>query len=206
MHPREVLMWFLSPTLALAKIEKERADWMTVIGSLNTLYLRLAILQVAVFALMEYWMENDLMVPSFSALILGYYIWSRAYEILIAFIRDALDKTKPRKKPQSNLPPNKRIELALKSYLELILIFGVAYWLMPQEWWKEPNGPQSIWEAVYYSGVTITTLGYGDITPKFFVAQIFSVFEVLCGFSLLVVSFAIYVGLPWPEPPESNEP
>ncbi len=64
---------------------------------------------------------------------------------------------------------------------------------MPISWWNK--APGDIFETVYFSGVTITTLGYGDISPSHIVPQLLTVFEVICGFSLLIVSFTIYTGL-----------
>ncbi len=47
----------------------------------------------------------------------------------------------------------------------------------------------------YYSFVTITTLGYGDITPVTEVAKAFSVLEAVCGQLYLVVAVAWLVGM-----------
>jgi hypothetical protein len=47
----------------------------------------------------------------------------------------------------------------------------------------------------YYSFVTITTLGYGDITPVTEVAKAFSVLEAVCGQLYLVVVVAWLVGM-----------
>ena len=47
----------------------------------------------------------------------------------------------------------------------------------------------------YYSFVTITTLGYGDITPVTEVARAFSVLEAVCGQLYLVVVVAWLVGI-----------
>ena len=47
----------------------------------------------------------------------------------------------------------------------------------------------------YYSFVTITTLGYGDITPVTEVAKAFSVLEAVVGQLYLVVAVAWLVGM-----------
>ena len=47
----------------------------------------------------------------------------------------------------------------------------------------------------YYSFVTITTLGYGDITPVTEVAKTFSALEALVGQLYLVVVVAWLVGM-----------
>lgn len=40
-------------------------------------------------------------------------------------------------------------------------------------------------DAFYFAGSTVTTLGYGDITPKTDIGKVFSVVYTLIGFGLL---------------------
>jgi tetratricopeptide (TPR) repeat protein len=47
------------------------------------------------------------------------------------------------------------------------------------------NGVDSWFSSFYYSTITFTTLGYGDITPSDTSGQIFSVIEVLVGYIML---------------------
>lgn len=195
------ILYILSPTLFLASRAKKKWDATLVIKTLNNVYLFMSVLLVAFFwsfANSPFDYSQQSVGPS---IILSLYLWSRSLEILVAFIADAIDKTKPIKKSSSKLTPKDRIKLSLKSYIELILIFGIGYWLMPCSWWE--SAPSTVIESLYFSGVTITTLGYGDIRPNHPIPQLLTVFEVLCGFSLLVVSFAIYTGL---EHDESKEP
>jgi len=44
----------------------------------------------------------------------------------------------------------------------------------------------------YYSIVTFTTLGYGDITPNNLAAQVYSVFEVFIGYVMLGVLLTVF--------------
>jgi hypothetical protein len=62
-------------------------------------------------------------------------------------------------------------------YLLLIPAFGVIYYLNPS-FWKEPL---TIIQSVYFSAVTITTLGYGDITPQTESARILAALEAVLG-------------------------
>lgn len=66
-------------------------------------------------------------------------------------------------------------------YLFLILFFGSIYWLFPC-FWKEPL---SFIQSIYFSVVTITTLGYGDILPITNAAMIFTAIESLLGILLI---------------------
>ena len=124
------------------------------------------------------------------------YLFSRAVEICKAFLEDAIEKLNG-DEPISDLKFGDRLYLSLKSYLELIINFGTIYFLVPAYFFKGDSGYdfKSILESIYFSGVTITTLGYGDISPANFVLQLVTVFQVLVGFSLIVVAFAIYSNL-----------
>ena len=66
-------------------------------------------------------------------------------------------------------------------YLLLIPIFGFIYWLCPF-FWEKPLSPV---ESIYFSVVTITTLGYGEITPATDVARLLTALESLSGIFLI---------------------
>jgi len=62
-------------------------------------------------------------------------------------------------------------------YLLLIPTFAFVYWLNPKFWTE----PLSVVQSVYFSVVTITTLGYGDIAPQTETARILTALESLLG-------------------------
>ena len=62
-------------------------------------------------------------------------------------------------------------------YLLLVPAFGVIYYLNPS-FWKEPL---TIVQSVYFSVVTITTLGYGDIVPQTELARVLTALEAGLG-------------------------
>lgn len=68
-------------------------------------------------------------------------------------------------------------------YLFLILFFGFIYWCFPS-FWKEP---MSVVTSLYFSVITITTLGYGDIAPVTDGAKFFTAIEALSGILLIGV-------------------
>ncbi|MDP2209176.1 MAG: ion channel [Bacteroidota bacterium] len=108
-------------------------------------------------------------------------------------MKDALDKTAQEDTSLSDLSYQDRLKLSFRSYFEIIFNFAIIYFLFPSDYWK-PKPPSTIIESVYFSGVTIVTLGYGDITPNHWIPQLLSVYEVFCGFVLIIVCFAVYVG------------
>ncbi|MBO2642439.1 potassium channel family protein [Shewanella algae] len=128
------------------------------------------------------------------ALISWGFLVSRAVEIFKAFLDDAVQKL-DRDEPSSDLKFGQRLRLSFNSYIELIINFATLYYLVPSSFYKDSYELSTIFEALYFSGVTITTLGYGDISPSNPILQLLSVFQVLSGFALIVVCFAIYSGL-----------
>lgn len=62
-------------------------------------------------------------------------------------------------------------------YLVLIPAFGIVYFLKPSFW----ENPLTAIQSGYFSVVTITTLGYGDIAPKTEPARIIVAIEALLG-------------------------
>lgn len=62
-------------------------------------------------------------------------------------------------------------------YLVLIPVFGIIYYFFPS-FWKDPL---TFIQSLYFSIVTITTLGYGDISPQTELARIIVAIEALFG-------------------------
>ena len=92
---------------------------------------------------------------------------------------------------------------------EVIYAAMVVYLLVAQLWaliytfldlidptsFNLPQGQSDFLLFEYYSFVTLTTLGYGDITPLTKVAKTFSVLEAVVGQLYLVVVVAWFVGM-----------
>jgi Ion channel len=91
------------------------------------------------------------------------------------------------------------IYAALSAYLLAGLFFGVLHWAIAIAW------PGSFGEAgtaagftlstaIYYSFVTLATLGYGDVVPKTEVARGLAVLEAIGGQLYIAVTIARLVG------------
>jgi voltage-gated potassium channel len=192
----------LSPTWAIADFAKKKWDRTTVIEVLNSFYLWLSVVSaVGVVLFQEYWISNDAISLNATLSYVTVYLWSyfllsRCNEIFWAFLRDSFDQLENPQEKKSKLQPKDRVRLSLKSYLELVINFSLLYALTPatKEIWSS-NVPAHIADALYFSGVTITTLGYGDYSPAHWYPQFLTVYEVFCGFILLIVCFAIYSGI-----------
>jgi polar amino acid transport system substrate-binding protein len=87
-----------------------------------------------------------------------------------------------------------RILLA-KSILVLILIVvGHAIWLLERK--KNPQFPQSylrgVWEGIWWSAVTVTTVGYGDRIIRGVFGRVLGIFWMFAGI-FLIGGFTAYV-------------
>jgi len=91
---------------------------------------------------------------------------------------------------------------ALSGYILMGLIWAVAYslffyldtsaFLIPER--IESGGTIGMW-SLYFSFTTLTTLGYGDITPAAQAAQSYAIMEAACGQVFLSVLIARLVAL-----------
>lgn len=92
---------------------------------------------------------------------------------------------------------NETIHAALSTYLLAGVFFAQIYLGIERLWPGSLASPTPFTEAsaVYYSFVTLATLGYGDILPKSDLARGVAVFEVIGGQLFLAVMVARLIGL-----------
>lgn len=71
-------------------------------------------------------------------------------------------------------------------YVIITPLFALVYWLLPEGQFRIPDGGEVDYGSwLYYSIVTITTLGFGDYTPMHPGAQAVTAVEVMCGLIFL---------------------
>src|SRR5437588_8371418 len=99
---------------------------------------------------------------------------------------------------------------SISAYLMLGLIWTMAYWLVEQLTpgafaFNTTTGTKETMEgfnAFYFSFVTLSTVGYGDITPVSKVARMLAATEAMTGLLYVAVLIARLVGLySTPKPP-----
>ena len=90
----------------------------------------------------------------------------------------------------------------LSAYLLAGIFFGVFYWVLERTWpgslavpGAGAQSPFSLPVAIYYSFVTLTTLGYGDIVPQSEVTRGLAILEAIAGQLYLAVMIARLVSL-----------
>jgi ion channel len=91
---------------------------------------------------------------------------------------------------------------SISAYLMLGLLWTLAYWLVDQLTpgafaFNTNEGRQSIrgFNAFYFSFVTLSTVGYGDITPVSKVARMLAAMEAMTGLLYVAVLIARLVAL-----------
>jgi len=86
---------------------------------------------------------------------------------------------------------------ALSAYLLAGIFFGVLYWVLEQVWPGSftKNDEFSRVSAIYFSFVTLATLGYGDIAPRTDIARGLAIIEGVGGQLFLAVLVARLVSL-----------
>ena len=78
--------------------------------------------------------------------------------------------------------------------LALSLVFGIVYYALGESAFKidsEQGLPWNLFTTVYYSVVTFTTLGFGDITPRTSIAAAVVMIEVVIGYVMLGILISI---------------
>jgi hypothetical protein len=86
---------------------------------------------------------------------------------------------------------------ALSTYLLAGIFFGQLHLAVETYWPGSYGGPSPFTEvsSLYFSFVTLATLGYGDFLPKSDLARGLTVFEVIGGQLYLAVMVARLIGL-----------
>lgn len=81
----------------------------------------------------------------------------------------------------------RKITVFLFAVLTLVIIFGSLIYLIE----GEENGFTSIPRSIYWAIVTMTTVGYGDISPKTGIGQAFSAIIMIMGYGIIAVPTGI---------------
>ncbi|WP_430392425.1 ion transporter [Dyella sp. 20L07] len=82
----------------------------------------------------------------------------------------------------------RKIFIFISTILTLVLIFGALMYLVE----GPENGFTSIPRAMYWAVVTMTTVGFGDITPHTTLGQILTSLIMLVGYSIIAVPTGIF--------------
>lgn len=89
---------------------------------------------------------------------------------------------------------NRSLILLILNYFEIIVGFASLYLYTQSIGYSDYDGSiSSPIEALYFSTVTITTLGYGDLYPITFLGRIFVMIETIMGILMLVLVIGTFL-------------
>ncbi len=81
----------------------------------------------------------------------------------------------------------RKIFVFLYTVLALVIVFGSLMYVIE----GEKNGFSSIPKSIYWSIVTLTTVGYGDISPQTSLGQAIAAVIMICGYAIIAVPTGI---------------
>ena len=100
--------------------------------------------------------------------------------------------------PYQTRSPAHAMILTFLAYLHVLIAFSVLY-LAESCWLGDPfKSSPGLWvnpvDALYFSTVTITTVGYGDLSPERWLGKLLVILEIFVGLILVVVAFQTVLG------------
>jgi voltage-gated potassium channel len=80
-----------------------------------------------------------------------------------------------------------KITVFTVAVMTLVMIVGAVMYLIE----GEENGFDSVPRGMYWAIVTLTTVGYGDISPQTTLGQLFASLVMICGYAIIAVPTGI---------------
>jgi hypothetical protein len=190
--PASVVVWLLfSPTGLIFNARQARSrDPGRFTRSWNRVFSRVEILLAVVLAFVSMVLPEVKTWPVIPTLLLVL-SWSRINEAAYTFYNDALSSLDTRE--PVFLSRVERARMALKSYLGLIIYFALIYYF---NWYEGTfsTDPGDFFDCLYFSTITITSLGYGDMFPEARLMKAFAMYEALLGLLVVAVAIGTYIG------------
>lgn len=147
------------------------------------------------------WKTFDNITNTISLIIFAFFLWGFMVQVLIALIEVQLDRTRD------------RVAVLCELLFAMVVIFAVLHYYVAIFTGDAYNGLEAkqafiiddFGEAVgnilslptlqtavdflYFSAVTFSTVGFGDMYPIGTVAKLLTVLQIVFGFSVIIVSF-----------------
>ena len=198
-----IILTLISPTLGITTLLKEFSKNKKIAGKRIkfTLFFYL-IISILTAKFIDYkktgfFLENPTIVLLFIYFIFG----SRIIESVIALFKDAIsymnDEYSVEYDNHTELNIKERILILFINYINTIISYGTIYYFISifnkNSFTFQAGATESIFNFIYYSTVTITTVGYGDIYPIIFETRIISMVEVISGILFFIFFLSSYI-------------
>ena len=181
----------LTPTGFIYRVLRRclpKKDAFSVSWAFDQAFLFIAIALIAAHILSDYLCTNTRQYFVYFSIIQI----SRCIEIPFGFFSDLMDKIHEDTISQAS-GTGKRMALSIIVYFEIILNYSLIYSLLSAEQWNLKLA-LSMLDSMYFSVITMATLGYGDISPAGAMAKLLTMSEVMTSLIIIAISFTIYAG------------
>ena len=190
------------PAWILEKIIRARLpEWQFEIGS-GAIYLCF-LCSASTFGLLY---GDRWLMPSSLYVLTAMELLALWISLSIAFVRPSMAFTLLKRFAHRRTTSHTNILLDVRGFLVLVLsylftiyYFGAAYFYLQTETHASFHGiaqasvGQQFLDAVYFSAITIATVGFGDIYPTDFISRVLVVLEILLGTAFALFGFGAFV-------------
>lgn len=144
--------------------------------------------------ILSFWGIVDLLaiIPTYLSLFLvgaQYFVIIRSLRLLRVFRILKLARYSRESAVLVNALKQSRHKISVFLLFVILIVFVMGTMMYVIE--GETNGFRSIPESIYWSIVTVTTVGYGDITPKTFLGQFLSSIMMILGYAIIAIPTGI---------------
>lgn len=84
----------------------------------------------------------------------------------------------------------KKNKKMIEAIFELALVYIIVIGIIMRQ--IEPETFESVWQGIYWAGITMTTIGYGDIVPVTFYGQFVTIITSFAGIAIFGIPTAIF--------------
>ena len=180
----------IAPTRAVVDALRDHFGWLKDAQSIIVWNVSFQVLAIAFCFSCEWVWRKPAALVSIPMALIAFF---RINELVYAFYRDAMDRIEGYRS-STKFTPGQRVRLLLWAYAELILQFSVIHFsIQTLSRGRAYTGISDFASALYFSGVTVTTTGFGDIHPSETPARIASLFESVTDVLFIGLSLAVYL-------------
>lgn len=83
-------------------------------------------------------------------------------------------------------------------YILFAILFGIGYSALPQNWFLDSCNATTkafgLLNGIYFSFITVLTIGYGDFSPQTLILKLIVIIECLFGFLIWAFGISLMIG------------